>query len=81
MVHFNYLLVLIVISLVLSVGIHIFSRGFLLTRIANENKSSCRYFFNSDGKCYENNKVRSIYTDYVWSADDHFRLSRVKMEI
>lgn len=63
MVQLNYLLVLIVVSLVLSVGIHIFSKGFLLTRIANENKSSCRYFFHSDNGCYENNKVRLIHNE------------------
>lgn len=61
--HFNYFLVLLVITLVMSAGIHIFSKGFLLTRVANDTKSNCQYFFNSLGECFDiNNKVILIKT-------------------
>lgn len=61
MAHLNYLLVLTIIVIVMSAGIHIFSKGFLLTRVANESKSNCQYFINSLGECHDSNdKVISI---------------------
>jgi GPI ethanolamine phosphate transferase 3 subunit O len=59
MAYFNYLFVLISLAFIISSGIHIFSRGFLLTRTASVEKRTCEKFVISvDGnQCLSNDKV------------------------
>lgn len=42
----NYFFVLIWISLLISGGIHLFSKGFLLTRVSQREFSTGRFFHN-----------------------------------
>lgn len=37
----NFVFVLVWLSLLISAGVHLFSRGFLLTRVAHTDVSSC----------------------------------------
>lgn len=61
MAYFNYLLVLITLAFIISSGIHIFSRGFLLSRTERTEKRVCDKFFVSlDGRqCLSADKVNS----------------------
>ncbi|XP_052894228.1 GPI ethanolamine phosphate transferase 3 [Anopheles moucheti] len=71
----NFVFVLVWLSLLISAGIHLFSKGFLLTRVAQTNVSSCinydQYRCESDGKngstqkseCSGADKVSSILRD------------------
>ncbi|XP_053676806.1 GPI ethanolamine phosphate transferase 3 [Anopheles nili] len=71
----NFVFVLVWLSLLISAGIHLFSKGFLLTRVAQTNVSSCisydQYRCESDGKngstqkseCVGAEKVASILRD------------------
>uniref|UniRef100_A0A182K121 Uncharacterized protein n=1 Tax=Anopheles christyi TaxID=43041 RepID=A0A182K121_9DIPT len=71
----NFVFVLMWLSLLISAGIHLFSKGFLLTRVAQTNVSSCinyeQYRCESDGKngstqkseCAGSEKVSSILRD------------------
>ncbi|XP_050073586.1 GPI ethanolamine phosphate transferase 3 [Anopheles maculipalpis] len=71
----NFVFVLVWLSLLISAGIHLFSKGFLLTRVAQTNVSSCinydQYRCESDGKngstqkseCSGAEKVSSILRD------------------
>lgn len=59
MAYLNYLFVLISLAFIISSGIHIFSRGFLLTRSASTEKRSCdKFIISLDGnQCLSNDKV------------------------
>lgn len=60
MSNFKYLYVLIIFAFVISSGIHIFSRGFLLTRDSRTEKRHCdKFYINLNGTyCIsENDKV------------------------
>jgi GPI ethanolamine phosphate transferase 3 subunit O len=59
--YFNYLFVLVTFAFIVSTGIHIFSRGFLLTRSAQTDKRVCdKFLITFDGKqCLSNDKVNS----------------------
>uniref|UniRef100_A0A182Q0K4 Uncharacterized protein n=1 Tax=Anopheles farauti TaxID=69004 RepID=A0A182Q0K4_9DIPT len=71
----NFVFVLVWFALLISAGIHLFSKGFLLTRVAQTNVSSCinysEYRCESDGKngstqkseCSGAEKVSSILQD------------------
>ncbi|XP_049292866.1 GPI ethanolamine phosphate transferase 3 [Anopheles funestus] len=71
----NFVFVLVWLSLLISAGIHLFSKGFLLTRVAQTNVSTCinydQYRCESDGKngstqkseCSGAEKVSSILRD------------------
>lgn len=61
MAYFNYLFVLITFAFIISTGIHIFSRGFLLTRSTRVEKRTCdKYLISLDGnQCLSNDKVNS----------------------
>uniref|UniRef100_A0A182WCG9 Uncharacterized protein n=1 Tax=Anopheles minimus TaxID=112268 RepID=A0A182WCG9_9DIPT len=76
----NFVFVLVWLSLLISAGIHLFSKGFLLTRVAQTNVSSCinydQYRCESDGKngstqkneCNGAEKVSSILRDFDVAA-------------
>ena len=57
----NFVFVLVWFALLISAGIHLFSKGFLLTRVAQTNVSSCinydQYRCESDGKNGSTQKV------------------------
>lgn len=58
--YFNYLFVLISLAFIISSGIHIFSRGFLLTRSARTEKRICEKFLIKDESgrlCMSDDKV------------------------
>lgn len=59
MAHFNYLIVLVSFAFIVSSGIFIFSRGFLLTRVAKTEKRTCdKFYVNFNGKpCLTDDKV------------------------
>ena len=59
MSNLNYLVVLASFAFIISSGIFIFSRGFLLTRVARTEKSSCdKFYINFDDKtCLRDDKV------------------------
>lgn len=59
MAYFNYLYVLVAFSFIISSGIHIFSRGFLLTRSAQTEKRFCdKFYITVDGsQCLSDDKV------------------------
>uniref|UniRef100_A0A182PJZ5 Uncharacterized protein n=1 Tax=Anopheles epiroticus TaxID=199890 RepID=A0A182PJZ5_9DIPT len=71
----NFVIVLVWFALLISAGIHLFSKGFLLTRVAQTNVSSCinydQYRCESDSKngstqkseCVGSEKVSSILRD------------------
>lgn len=67
MAYFNYLFVLISFAGIISTGIHIFSRGFLLTRSAQTDKRVCQKFLiNFEGnQCLSDDKVNSDVTDVI----------------
>ena len=67
MAYFNYLFVLITFAFIVSTGIHIFSRGFLLTRSAQTEKRNCdKFFITLDGnQCLSNDKVNSDVIDAI----------------
>lgn len=56
----KYLVVLILFAFVISSGIHIFSRGFLLTRDSRTEKRNCdKFYINLNGSyCLSDDKVR-----------------------
>lgn len=64
MAYFNYLFVLITLAFIISSGIHIFSRGFLLTRTERAERRVCDEFFVTvDGRqCLSSDKVISDVT-------------------
>jgi GPI ethanolamine phosphate transferase 3 subunit O len=59
MAHLKYLVVLTSFAFIISSGIYIFSRGFLLTRVARIEKKNCDNFYvNLNGKyCLTTDKV------------------------
>lgn len=61
MAYFNYLFVLISFAFIISTGIHIFSRGFLLTRSAQTDKRVCEKFLITlnGNQCLSDDKVSS----------------------
>lgn len=69
MAYFNYLFVLITFVFIISSGIHIFSRGFLLTRSSQVEKRSCdKFFISLDGnQCLSDDKVNNDITDVITS--------------
>lgn len=70
MAYLNYLFVLISFAFIISSGIHIFSRGFLLTRSAQIEKRSCdKFLISINGiQCVSDNKVNS---DVTVTSIDH----------
>lgn len=64
MAHLNYLFVLITFAFVVSTGIHLFSRGFLLTRSTRVEKRGCdKYLISIDGnQCLSDDKVKNDVT-------------------
>lgn len=67
MAYFNYLFVLITFAFIISTGIHIFSRGFLLTRSAQVEKRNCdKFLISLDGnQCLSEDKVNNDVTDVI----------------
>lgn len=61
MAYLNYLFVLCSIAFIISSGIHIFSRGFLLTRTSFTDKRVCsKFLITLDGnQCLSDDKVNS----------------------
>lgn len=60
MAHFNYLIVLVSFAFIVSSGIFIFSRGFLLTRVARTEKRNCDKFYVNhldEKSCLSDDKV------------------------
>lgn len=59
MANLNYLFVLVSFAFIISSGVFIFSRGFLLTRVARTEKKNCdKFYLNLDGKqCLSDDKV------------------------
>lgn len=64
--YFNYLYVLITLAFIISSGIHIFSRGFLLSRDATTEKRHCdKFFINLEGNhCLSDDKVMQSYNKF-----------------
>ena len=62
MAYLNYLFALISFSFIISSGIHIFSRGFLLTRSAITEKRICsKFVITLDGsQCLSDDKVNKL---------------------
>ncbi|XP_065087851.1 GPI ethanolamine phosphate transferase 3 [Ochlerotatus camptorhynchus] len=73
----NFVFVLVWLSLILGAGIHLFSKGFLLTRIAQTDVNTCipydDYQCGNDkepiGACNSSEKVASILRDVNQSAN------------
>lgn len=59
MKHLNYLFVLLVLGFIISSGIHIFSKGFLLTRETQKEFSKCDKFYIRN-ECLSENKVMNM---------------------
>lgn len=61
MAYYNYVYVLLAFAFIISTGIHIFSRGFLLTREARTERRNCdQFFITVNGKqCLSDDKVSS----------------------
>ncbi|XP_055536594.1 GPI ethanolamine phosphate transferase 3 [Wyeomyia smithii] len=73
----NFVFVLVWLSVILGAGIHLFSKGFLLTRIAQTDYSTCLRYEDyqcpvkagSSIPCNSSEKVRSILRDVNQSAN------------
>lgn len=61
MAYFNFIYVLFMLAFIISSGIHIFSRGFLLTRTERTEKRDCNKFFITlnGNQCLSENKVNN----------------------
>lgn len=67
MAQFNYLTVLILFAFIISSGVYIFSRGFLLTRVARTEKRFCeKSYINLNGKyCLKDDKASVMWFIYI----------------